>query len=352
MPDKETMLITGASGFIGGWLAERIFLSGCAKVRAGIRSWGSAVRLARFPLDIVLCDVLDSKQISSALNGVTCVVHCAKGSEQSIIQGTGNMLDVALRQGLKRFIHLSTAEIYGNPNGKIDETFPYQNTGNLYGDSKIEAEKLCWEYRRKGLPVTVIRPSIVYGPFSKTWTSEIALKLRAGNWGIFKDRGDGICNLIYVSDLVSGILLALRNDRAIGEAFNLNGPETPTWNEYFQKFNAALGLPELKAVDPARAKAYASMMEPVRTLAKLAKLHFERPIRRVAAHSRLAKKALKYAENRMKTSPRLTDFNLYSRKAFYSAEKAQHMLGYKAQVDLSKGLELSTRWLKHIGLLD
>jgi nucleoside-diphosphate-sugar epimerase len=334
---KETVLVTGANGFIGGWLAETLCLTGAAHVRAGIRNWGSAARLGRFPMEIVLCDIMDKAQIAQAIAGGTCVIHCAKGSEESITQGTRNMLEAALRQKVRRFIHLSTAEVYGNPGGEIDEMFPYQYTGSPYGDSKIEAEKLCWDYYGKGLPVAVIRPSIVYGPFSKTWTVEIALKLRSGNWGIFKDHGDGVCNLIYIADLVSAIMLAARDESAIGQAFNLNGPETPTWNEYFQRFNAALGLPELKVTEPARANLRALVMEPVRSSAKLAQRHFERPIRRIAARSKLAKQVLKYVEKTMKTSPRLTDFSLYSRKAFYSAAKAQQMLNYEPKFGLDKG---------------
>jgi nucleoside-diphosphate-sugar epimerase len=143
---KETILVTGASGFIGGWLAEMLYLSGAVGVRAGIRNWSRAARLARFPIDFVLCDVMDRTQIAAAMNGVTCVIHCAKGSKEITIEGTRNMLDSALRSGVKRFVHLSTAEIYGDPAGEIDETFPYIYTGNTYGDSKIEAEKICWDY--------------------------------------------------------------------------------------------------------------------------------------------------------------------------------------------------------------
>jgi nucleoside-diphosphate-sugar epimerase len=350
--DKEAILVTGANGFIGGWLAETSYLSGGANVRAGIRSWAGAARPARFPMEIVLCDILDPQCVEKAMDGVSCVIHCAKGpTEASIIQGTHNVLEAALKQGVRRFVYLSTAEVYGSQNGEIDETIPLLKTGNPYGDAKIEAEKLCWEYHAKGLPVTVIRPPIVYGPFSKTWTTGIALKLQSGNWGMFKGHGDGICNLIYIADLVSAILSAARDERAVGQAFNLNGREAPTWNQYFQRFNAALGLPELKVIEPTSASLRAAIMEPVRTSAKFARDRFESPIKKVAASFGPAKHMMKYIERTMKTAPRLTDFNLYNRKALYLATKVQDMLGFKPRFDLDAGLKLSVHWLRQLGFV-
>jgi nucleoside-diphosphate-sugar epimerase len=349
---KETILVTGAGGFISGWLAETLYLSGSASVRAGVRSWSSAVRLARFPLEVVLCDVLDTEQITQAMTGVTCVIHCAKGSSEVIVQGTKNMLDVARRLEARRFVYLSTTEVYGNASREIDETFPYQYTGNPYGDSKIEAEKLCWEYHEKGLPVTVIRPSIVYGPFSKTWTVDLARKLQSGDWGIFKGYGEGTCNLVYITDLVSGILLAARHKGAAGEAFNLSGPEAITWNQYFQRFNAALGLPELKVIDPGTARLRATVMEPVRSSAKFALSHFEGPLRRISQRFRPARQVMQYVDKSIRATPRLADLSLYNRDALYLTTKARDILGYKPRFDVDAGLEMTVRWLEHVGLVD
>ena len=266
MNSKEKILVTGAGGFIGGWLAETLYLSNASSVRAGVHSWAGAVRPARFPMEIVLCDILNPQQIADAVEGVNCVIHCAKGaSPESIIQGTRNLLEASLQHGVQRFIHIGTTEVYGRPIGNIDETFPFQTFKNSYADCKIEAEKICWEFYSRGLPLTVIRPPIVYGPFGETWTVNIAQKLQSGNWGIFKKNGEGICNLIYISDLVTGILMAARDKRAIGEVFNMNGPEMLTWNEYFQRYNAILGLPDLPLIETGDARMHAIINEPLRT---------------------------------------------------------------------------------------
>jgi nucleoside-diphosphate-sugar epimerase len=352
MIDKEKILITGATGFVGGWLAETLYLSDFAYVRAGIRNWSNAARLARFPIEIVRCDVLDQEEIVRAMDGVSCVIHCAIGSREVIVQGTNNMLEAALRSRVRRFIHLSTAEVYGPVSGQVDESFPFQYTGGGYGDAKIEAEKLCWKYYEKGLPLVVLRPPIVYGPFGKDFSVKIAHRFKSGNWGIFEGYGEGRCNLIYVSDLVSGIMLAVANDRAVGEAFNLNGPKTITWNQYFQRFNEILGLPPLKRIDPAGSRVQATIMEPIRSSAKLVLKQFGKPIRKMYLRSREARYAMQNFERYMKTTPRLAELSLYNRDALYLSAKAQHILGFRPGIDVDTGLQLTAGWINHLGLLE
>ena len=101
MTTLDTYLVTGANGFIGGWLAETLYLRG-TRVRAGAHNWSGAARVARFPIEIVPCDILDAEQVTLALNGVTHVIHCAKGSHESIVTGTQNMLEASLRRGVER----------------------------------------------------------------------------------------------------------------------------------------------------------------------------------------------------------------------------------------------------------
>jgi nucleoside-diphosphate-sugar epimerase len=350
MIDDKVTLVTGAGGFIGGWLAETLFMKG-KEVRAGVHDWSGAVRPARFLMDITPCDIMKPEQLNCVIAGVDNVVHCAYGSADVTVEGTRNILNASHQLGVERFVYMSTAEVYGNVNGVIDENFPYQYTGNSYVDSKIEAEKLCWQYYKRGLPVTIIRPSIVYGPFGRTWTIELARNLQSGNWGILDGHGDGICNLIYVLDLVDGILLTLQHEGAVGEAFNFNGVEQINWNEYFNKFNEALDLPKLAKKSSRATKIQTLLMEPVRRAAKFAKKNFESQIRSVAKKSRVVKSILKSAEQSLKTTPRLDTLSLYSRQAYYSAEKAQTMLGYFPRFNLEKGLDLSVRWLEHVSVI-
>lgn len=352
MPFEEKYLVTGGGGFIGGWLVETLYLSGLTNVRAGIHTWASAARLARFPVEIIPCDMMDREQIGRVLSGVTHVIHCAKGSRDVNVQGTRNLLEAGLKAGVRRFVYISTTEVYGNQTGTIDETRPCELTGHPYGDSKIEAEQICWEYSMKGLPVTVIRPPIVYGPFSKDWTARLAQKIQSGYWGIFKGYGDGKCNLIYVSDLVSGILRAARDDRGVGQVFNLSGPETVTWNQYFQRFNTVLGFPELRLIDPAAARMRTGVMEGIRSSAKFALAHFEIPLRNLSQRYGMARQLMRTTEKRIKSTPRPEDLGLFNRDAVYVAAKARELLGFRPTYDLNRGLDLSACWLEHLGLIN
>lgn len=350
MDSKARYLITGANGFIGGWLVETLFLQGAVDVKAGIRNWSSAARLGRFPVNIVLCNILDRAQIADTIHDVDIIIHCASGTEEGIVQGTQNMLDAAHRSGIKRFVYLSSAEIYGDQSETVDESFPYLESGSPYGRAKIEAEKACWSFGQKGLPLTIIRPSIVYGPFSKDWTVRLAERLQSGDWGVFQGIGDGICNLIYVSDLVSGILLAAHENAATGEAFNMVGPDLITWNQYFQKFNAAIGRPEINWIPQRKARLRAGLIAPFRSPAKLAKAHFEIPLKKLAQKYRPAKALMKSVEMKLKLGARPSEFSLYSRNATYISTKAKTLLGFQPKFDIDAGLKLTVAWLDFIGL--
>ena len=262
------ILVTGATGFIGGRIVEMAHLAPEARypIRAGVHQWSSAARLGRFPVETAALDLMDPLQIERALEGVTHVIHCAKGSPEVTVQGTRNLLDASLKKGISHFIHLSTADVYGDAAGVVDENSPYHYTGNPYNRMKIDAEKICWEYREKGLPVTIFRPSIVYGPFSTSWSLRFAAMFLAGEGGIYEGYGEGRCNLVYVDDLARTILGALDFAGAQGKVFNINGPEIITWNEYFTRLNAALGLPPLRVIRAKRADAATWAMSPVRTL--------------------------------------------------------------------------------------
>jgi len=349
MSARNLILVTGAGGFIGGWIAETLFLSG-KPVRAGVHSWSGAARPARFPMDIVLCDIMNPRQLDGAMEGVRTVIHCARGADASLEQGTRNVLAAASRRGVDRFIHVSTTEVFGNQSGRIDETFPCQSMNDPYGDAKIKAEDICWEYYAKGLPVVIIRPPIVYGPFSKTFTINIAYKLLSGNWGIYKGLGDGICNLVYVADLVTGILEAAQTEAAVGQVFILNGPELLTWNQYFQRFNEALGQPELRVLDARSIGFTTTVKEPIRKSIRYARYKFEGVIKLVAAKHRQARRVMRFVETRMKTTPRLHDLKLYSRKAIYLSDKARNVFGYQPIHCLDEGLSMSVQWIEQIGM--
>jgi nucleoside-diphosphate-sugar epimerase len=348
-----TVLVTGAAGFIGGRLCEVLHLTRTANVRAGVRRWSGAgiARLARMPVDIVPCDILDLSQVNQAMQGVNFVLHGALGSREVNVEGTRHVLEAASQTGVSRVVFISSAEVYGRASGTVDETTPVLRNGWEYAVSKVEAEQVCMEYVQKGLPVSIVRPSIVYGPFSQTWIVRFAERLASGKWRLLRGYGDGTCNLIYVDDLIRGIWLAATCEQAVGQAFNLNGPEVITWNDYFQRFNAALGRPALQARSQLSAAIQTLSMNTARVTLVYMKNHLAEPVKKTLLGGTRKTKAGLLA-NRARTSvrsaPSIRELTrLYSRKATYSDQKAREMLGYMPRCDVDTGLALSVQWLAH-----
>ena len=342
-------LITGATGFIGGRIVEYFHLKNISDIRAGIRSWSTAARLGRFPIDIVQMDLLNKSEIEKALDDVTNIVHCAKGGGGVTDTGTKNLLKVALDKGIKRFVHLSTAEVYGNAESIVTEESPLTYTGNEYNETKINAENACWEFIKKGLPVTILRPSIVYGPFSTNWSVKFASMLLAGKMGVMEKYGDGKCNLIYVDDLVAAVNIALQHDKANGNAFNVCGPEIPTWNEYFMKFNNKMGLPQLNEIKSSNTSIQTKLLKPVRFAGNIARDHFMPQLKIIAENVELADKLMRITEKKLKSTPASEELELYSRKTTYSTESINKMLGFKPSFSLDQGLEQTVNWLRDSG---
>lgn len=345
------ILVTGASGFIGCRIMETLHLAGFRNVTAAVRQWSSAARLGRMPVEIAFMDLLDRPRMDAALDGIKTVIHCAKGTPEVTVEGTRNLLDASLKHGIRRFVHLSTAEVYGNAAGTILEDSPFRYTGNEYNRMKIDAEKACWAYLDKGLPVTVIRPSIVYGPFSSNWTIRFAKMLLERQLGIYETHGEGICNLVYIDDLARGILTAAAHEKAIGHAFNINGPETISWNEYFERFNSKMGLQPLQTIKSSRAGLRTALMEPVRKLGGFVRSNFMGPVKFMTEFVPVADRLMRSLEYKVKTTFSKDEIMLLNKKAFYSGEKSERLIGFIPVVSVDQGLEETLIWLKEQGIM-
>jgi nucleoside-diphosphate-sugar epimerase len=347
----DTIFVTGASGFIGGRVVEVLHSLGAATVRAGVRRWSAAARVGRLPVDLVRCDITDPADVTRALKGVTHLVHCAVGDRAVTVEGTRTLLNGALAAGIRRVIHISTADVYGLCEGPVDESHRLAYTGRAYGDSKVDAERVCQEMAAQGLPVTILRPTLVHGPFSVSWTVEFAQRLQTRPWLVAEEDAQGICNLLYVDDLVGAVLAAIDAPTAPGEAFNINGPERPTWSEYFHALNRALGLPPLVAEPLARTRLTALAVQPVRRSAKLMLKHFQPQI--MAAYQRYewARAIMKRAEGVIRKTPSPSEFSMYSRRVWYATSKAEYLLGWRPRVAMSDGVRLAASWLRHQGVV-
>jgi nucleoside-diphosphate-sugar epimerase len=347
---KLSVFVTGASGFIGGRIVEKFILEQKAQVGAGVHRWTGAVRLARLPVKLRDFDVGNDYGLAHVLSDYDVVVHCAYGNRQITVEGTRNVLDAALQAGVKRFIHLSTMQVYGGVSGQVDESAPLKYSGKMYPDSKVDAEKLCREYQQRGLPLVILRPTIVYGPFGKDFTIRAAERLVSGNWGVFP-QAEGLCNALYVDDLVNAIFLAITREEAAGEAFNISGPEVTTWNDFFRRMNDALALPPLKRRSALEQALRATVIAPIRTAARQAMTSKPNLVRKAYNKSSLFKQGARWAELFIRTNPSFADLELFGAHTLCKIDKAQSTLGYRPRFELSKGLELTGLWLRHHGYL-
>jgi nucleoside-diphosphate-sugar epimerase len=347
MSERPTILVTGAAGFIGARVCEVLHLSGAGEVRPVVRRWSSAARVGRLPLALQQCDVTDPRSVRRAMEGVQRVVHCAVGTPETNVEGTRNVMEAALEAGVEKVVHLSTVSVYGAPEGAVDEEHPLVG-GTVYGDSKLEAERVCFEARDRGLAVTLLRPTIVYGPFSADWTVEFAQRLAAVGYLVPRGSAGGRCNLVYVDDLVRAVRLALGPGRGDGGVFNVNGPDDVTWWEYFQALNQALGLPPLSERPAGGSRLRSTLFSPVRRAAKLAIRHLEDPIMWLYRNSGQARRVMKWGEGLIRTTPNAQEFHLYSRAVHYRGDRVRQALGFVPRVAMQEGVDLSARWLRHL----
>jgi len=280
------------------------------------------------------------------MKGVSAVVHCAHGDETTNVEGTRTVLEEAQRAGIKRIVHLSTVAVFGQQQGSLTEASAWDPGSNPYGRSKVRTEEICAEYGERGLAVTVLRPTIVYGPYSNIWTVEFAQRLSTGEWFLPERYTQGICNLVYVDDMVKAVMLSLENEKAIGQTFIVNGEERPTWNEYFHALNDALGLPPLNPASALRSRMKAGLMMPVRKTAKFILKRFQPLVLRIYQRSNLAKTLMRHAETAIKNSPTGAEFELYSLRVSYEGQKARELLGYRPAFSMRDGVELSVAWLR------
>ncbi len=237
--DKK-VLVTGAGGFIGSHLTERLVELG-AKTRAFVRysSTGSWGWLDQSPLkndvEVVLGDIRDQDTVAHALDGVDIVFHLAAliaipysyqaplSYVRTNVEGTLNVLQAAQRAGSEIVVHTSTSEVYGTARTvPIDENHPLQGQ-SPYSASKIGADKIAESFHLSfGLPVVTVRPFNTFGPRQSARAviptivtqASSGSEIRLGNLEPTRD-------LNFVADTVEGFIKAAETPKAIGETINL-----------------------------------------------------------------------------------------------------------------------------------
>jgi nucleoside-diphosphate-sugar epimerase len=244
------ILVTGATGFLGRHLVSRLAGDGHT-VRALARQGSQVDHLRQASVTLVYGDLKDRESLQRAVDGVEMVYHAGaamRGSWQeygeSTVQGTEQMLDLSLAAGVKRFVHISSLAVYQvhdlPRNAVVDEHTPYDPTPQrigAYAYSKIEAEKAALAFYAKGLPVTVVRPGVIYGPHGKVLFPHLGYFVKKAF--VLIGRGDNLLPLTYIDNTVDALLLAAQHEQAIGQIYNVTDGVTITQKEYLEQFKQA-----------------------------------------------------------------------------------------------------------------
>jgi len=366
LPRGSKVLVTGATGFIGGRLVERLLEQQGALVRCAIRDVSRAGRLGS--AELVRVDFCNADDVDRAVNGVDYVFHCAYDwqSRRQNINGLRNILRACLAYSVSRLVHVSTFSVYQLlPDGPLVEEALDGDRWNTYVDTKLDLEKIVFEAVRKhGLPATIVQPTIVYGPFGIAWTTIPAEQLVFGEV-ILPDRGEGMCNALYVDDLVDGLFLAALSPAAIGERFLMSGPKPVTWGTFYTEMAHSLGVkpPTFRPHEMIENSSRESYLKyRIKHLVKLfaywkpARLALRtgqgvilgrlQKMKRDDPRSSRDPNARRENEGREVFLPNRSLLAFYRSTATVGSEKARFKLGYSPRFDFQRGMALTSGFLE------
>ena len=341
------IVIVGAGGFVGGWICEELSQRRDIEVVACVRKWSSAVRLARRGCDIRQVDLTNLNELPAILAAADVVINAAMlppPREPELVMG---LYGACNKAGVHRFIQFSSATVYGNRTGNIDETVALAPDSD-YSRGKAQMESRLVELAAmSNTQLFILRPSIIYGPFSEGWTMRYVERIVKGRWRGLGRIGQGTCNLIHARDVARAAIAAATGVVAPGaHVLNLNGPEVVSWNQYIERLGDALGTPN--RVTP-NAALFRGMALAATTLRIVARSAFLRSFYRKSTGT--TRSAMANAKTVTNLYPDLDEMNLLSRRVHYSASKAAQVLGFEPSIPLEEGLRQSVGWCRVHGVV-
>ena len=377
----QRVLVTGAGGFLGCRLVERLLLGEKVPMRAMAHRPAGAVRLASLPVEIAWADITDPVSVEQAMRGCDVVVHCAYGSagdrktrHRVTVEGTRLLAKAALACGVRRFVHISTIAVYSySPPTQVNEQTPFVQSSDPYCNDKIEAEEVIWKLiRRRNLPATVLRMGNIYGPFSIPWTVRPLAHIRDG-YITLVDGGAHASNAVYVDNAVEAILLAIREEAAIGEAFFVTDDEV-SWRAWYGRYASWLGNASLLSISSQELEAmlHPSVMQRVRLIAQdvrsaippIAKCTWQqltssksmapvvRAVREYVPDSMRRRWRTQMDEDgdlppqESRLFPLLALLHTYANRTLFSNEKAKRVLGYGPLVSFNQAAQITEGWAR------
>lgn len=328
-------LVTGSTGCVGSAFVERLLARGY-EVRALARKTSDLSHLKTTGAEIVFGDITDFQTLAPVMKGIDIVFHCAakvtpgwgtwEEYEKTTVEGTKNVLRASAESGVKRFLQVSSHMVYGDACQKgdvpADEGTPCEATKTpptFYDYSKMLAEQACWDYHRQGkIQVSMIRIVSAYGPRDRLLADRV-YKQTSFPILFWPGSANPRYAIVYVSDIAELAILAATTEKAIGQVYNVAGPEPVRLKAFAEAMIRARGAKRTWATMPYPvAWVWCWMME---TSAKLL---------------------------RSKNMPYLTLASLRSihREGHIDGSKARKELGWEPKVSVDEGTRLYVEWLR------
>jgi nucleoside-diphosphate-sugar epimerase len=321
--DKR-VLVTGATGFVGGALARRLLASG-AQVRMLARSARKAAPLAALGAQVFEGDICDPAAVLAAAEGAQIVFHVAAlmggplEQQRAVnVDGTRHVMQAAALVGARRVVHVSTIAVYGNLLPlRVAEDAPLGFGASPYAITKAAAEVMV---RHAGVPYSIARPAMIFGPGSHMWTAN-AFRLAKLRPTPFLGEGEQPAPAVYIDDLIDLLLLMAEHPAAENETFNAILDPAPTWREFIGAYSRLAGHDDWLALPPVLGRIMAGL-----TL---------------------------LAAPRYSTARDFPDMiELVLGPSSFDAGKARRLLGWEATTTPAQGAQKSATWLREIALLE
>ena len=326
--DGPLLLVTGATGFVGGHVVDRAIALGM-RVRAFVRKESSVRRLQKQGVEIANGSMIDLYSIKAALRSVTHVVHCAakvgdwgdyKLYHEVNVQGLLYLLEaIGELHDFKRLVHLSSVGVYpfGEHHGTEESDASDEGSIDAYTRTKQEQEKAVRQFvKMDKLPIVMLRPGLVYGPRDRSFIPPLLDLLKRKRFA-FVGTGEAVLSNTYIDNLVDAIFLALDKDGIIGEAFNIRDPRPVSRIEFIRTIaeRADLEQPQ-RHLPPWLIQKLTPVMESIWRM-----IGSENP-------PLLTKARLKFLVTNL-------DFSI---------DKAREKLGYNPPIDFQQGIEKTIQW--------
>jgi nucleoside-diphosphate-sugar epimerase len=319
------VLITGGNGLLGRHAVSALEERGDS-VRVLALPTEDASALEKRGVPICRGDIRRPETLSQAMTGADAVLHLAgmMGVWQPLaeyeavnVTGTENVCRAALVEGA-RIVHVSSWTVYGMDLGApAREDLPLAPFREPYALTKAAGDMAVQRMiREDGLQATIIRPGTFFGPGDRLHFGRIADRLHAGK-GIVVGRGDNALPFVYVSDVVQGLLLALDDERAIGQAYNITHDRPLTQEQLLRAIAREVGA------NPPRRHV---------------------PYRPLYAAGYIAERVATLRRSRRQPVVTRLGVKLFGTDNRHAIDKARRELGYAPRVDLDEAVRLAARW--------